>query len=363
MLSASTRYDVVFDDATLHHKQAAVTNERTAIVDQHASRQNNRRMPSAVEQLESAEWRTLYPFQSNWLDVPAGRIHYLDERPELADPGSYESTLLFVHGNPTWSFHWRQLIETLRPKYRCVAPDHLGSGLSAKPEVELQLFDHIDNLALLIRQLDLKNVTLVAQDWGGAIGLGAMLREPERLERIILFNTGAFTPRYIPWRIRACRLPVVGRWAVQGANLFSRAALRMTLARRKRLDPLIAAAYLSPYNSWANRRAVYGFVHDIPSGPNHPTWATLNDIEQRLPTLSDRPALLVWGMRDWCFRPDCLERFIAAWPQAEVHRLADVGHWVLEDAPEEALATVERFLAARQSAHHGDTKTTEKVKI
>jgi pimeloyl-ACP methyl ester carboxylesterase len=188
-------------------------------------------------------------------------------------------------------------------------------------------------------------VTLVAQDWGGAIGLGAMQRTPERLASIVLFNTGAFPPRYIPWRIRACRIPAIGRLAVQGANLFSLAALRMTLARRSSLEPAVAAGYLAPYDSWRNRRGVYGFVRDIPNGPGHPTWQTLAVIERGLPTLTDRPIALIWGMCDWCFRPDCLERFIGAWPRAEVHRLADVGHWVVEDAPDESQAIVEEFVA------------------
>jgi haloalkane dehalogenase len=196
----------------------------------------------------------------------------------------------------------------------------------------------------------LNRIMLVAQDWGGAIGLGAMLRQPERLERIVLFNSGAFPPRYIPWRIRACRLGVAGRLGVQGANLFSRAALRLTLARRERLEAEVAAGYLAPYDSWSNRRGIYNFVRDIPPGPRHPTWQTLCEIERRLPTFADRPVSLIWGMRDWCFLADCLERFIDAWPQAEVHRLADVGHWVVEDAPEESLMIVERFLGPDSSA-------------
>jgi pimeloyl-ACP methyl ester carboxylesterase len=302
--------------------------------------------PSACD---AADWRGLYPFQSRWLQTSGGQINYLDERPETTNNVPYESTLLFVHGNPTWSFHWRKLIAALRGRFRCVALDHLGCGLSTKPQTSLTLADHIENLDSLVRELDLRNLTLVAQDWGGAIGLGAMLRQPERLARIVLFNTGAFTPRYIPWRIRSCRIPIVGRLAVQGANLFSRAALRMTLARRKRLEPQVEAGYLAPYSSWASRRAVFAFVSDIPSGPGHPTWTTLSGIEERLPTLADRPALLVWGMRDWCFRPDCLDRFVDAWPRAEVHRFHDVGHWVVEDAPDESLANLERFLVGTNS--------------
>jgi haloalkane dehalogenase len=188
-----------------------------------------------------------------------------------------------------------------------------------------------------------------------------MLRARERLRRIVLFNTGAFPPRYIPWRIRACRWPVVGRLAVQGGNLFSRAALRMTLARQARLDPAVAAGYFAPYDAWANRRAVYGFVKDIPSRASHPTWQTLADIESKLPTLADRPALLLWGMRDWCFRPDCLERFVTAWPQAEVHRIADVGHWVVEDAPEESITLMQNFLAKTED-NHRDTEDSEEGK-
>ncbi len=298
----------------------------------------------------TGDWRALYPFESRWLSVRGARLHFVDEQPP--DPLAPRPALLFVHGNPTWSFHWRALISALRSRYRCVAVDHLGCGLSDKPDGFLSLSDHVNHLAALVERLDLQNVTLVAQDWGGAIGLGAMLRMPERLERIVLFNTGAFPPPYIPWRIRACRIPAVGRLAVQGGGLFNRAALRMTLARRPRLDPQVAAAYLAPYNSWTNRRAVYGFVKDIPSGPRHPTWQTLADVERQLPRLADRPALLVWGMRDWCFRPDCLARFERAWPDAEVHRLADVGHWVLEDAPEDAVPLVDRFLCATDSPAH-----------
>jgi haloalkane dehalogenase len=118
----------------------------------------------------------------------------------------------------------------------------------------------------------------------------------------------------------------------------------MTLARRSRLVGDVAAGYLAPYDSWANRQAVYGFVRDIPTGPGHRTWQSLAEIERGLPSFADRPSCLIWGMRDWCFRPDCLERFIQAWPSAEVHRLDDVGHWVVEDAPEDALAIVETFL-------------------
>ncbi len=204
-------------------------------------------------------------------------------------------------------------------------------GLSQMPAEPQRLADHIENVVQLVDSLDLRNVTLVAQDWGGAIGLGAVLERQERFNRVVLFNTGAFPPPFIPKRIDVCRTPGLGRLALQGGNAFSRAALRMTLFRSQGLAPDVAAAYLAPYSSWSKRRGVYDFVADIPRSKSHPTWATLESIERRLPELAGWPISLVWGMRDWCFTPACLDRFLLAWPNAEAHRLQDVGHWVVED--------------------------------
>ncbi|MEO0531348.1 MAG: alpha/beta fold hydrolase [Planctomycetota bacterium] len=281
-------------------------------------------------------WRAEYPFASHWLDVGLGRVHFVDE--------GQGPPILFVHGNPTWSFHWRQLITDLRATHRCVAIDHLGCGLSDKPQRPYQLAERIDHLGQLIDHLDLRDVTLVAQDWGGAIGLGAMLDRQERLRRILLFNTGAWPPRRIPLRIAVCRTPLLGKLALQGANLFSLAALRMTLSRSPGLSRETTAGYLAPYNTWANRRAVYEFVADIPTRPSDPTWQTLAAIKARLPELASLPIRLVWGMQDWCFDPPCLDRFVELWPNADVVSLQDVGHWVPEDAPDASLAQLRDFV-------------------
>jgi pimeloyl-ACP methyl ester carboxylesterase len=294
------------------------------------------------------QWGELYPFASNYLDLDGLGYHYLDEHP-TDQPPEQLPTLLLVHGNPTWSFHWRKLILACRGQYRCVAPDHLGCGLSDLQSRPLRLADHIDHLLRLVDSLDLERVTLVAQDWGGAIGLGAVERARERFDRLVLLNTGAFKPWFIPWRIRVCRWPVVGRLAVQGGNAFSRAALRMTVPRSGRLDSQVEQGYLAPYASWQQRAAVYQFVRDIPLSATHPTWQALADIEASLPSRADLPTLLVWGMRDWCFTPECLEKFRHYWPEAEVKQITDAGHWVLEDAPEETLAAVTDFLSRTAS--------------
>ncbi len=299
-------------------------------------------------------WGKLYPFASQSIDIGGCAYHYVDEH--VGATTADAPTILFVHGNPTWSFHWRRLIEAHRGQFRCVAPDHLGCGLSDLQPRPLRLADHIDNLVQLIESLDLRRVTLVAQDWGGAIGLGALLRAKDRFERIALFNTGAFPPWFIPWRIRVCRWPLFGKLALQGANAFSRAALRMTLYQIPRLDPVVEQGYLAPYHDWQSRAAVYQFVKDIPRSRRHPTWQTLAEIEQGLAGLTELPQLLMWGMKDWCFTPACLDKFLEYWPDAQVHRWSDTGHWVVEDAHEVVQLVMQRWLT-RTSAELAETRS------
>jgi pimeloyl-ACP methyl ester carboxylesterase len=301
---------------------------------------------------KDSDWRALYPFASQFAEIGGQRMHYLDE--------GRGPTLLLVHGNPTWSFHWRELIVGLRPKHRLVAPDHIGCGLSDKPQsYNYRLAQHIDNLVQLIETLNLCEITLLAQDWGGAIGLGAALRVPDRFSRFVLFNTAAFRSTRetkIPWRIRICRTLLLGTFAVRGLNAFVRAALRMAVAKRDRLTPAVRAGITAPYDTWAHRVAIDRFVRDIPISRRHPSYATLAEIEHNLSRLADKPFQFIWGMRDWCFTPAFLDRFIGFFPSAEVHRFEDAGHWVVEDAHERIVSLIERFIARKQAILHAREK-------
>ena len=179
---------------------------------------------------------------------------------------------------------------------------------------------------------------------GRRIGLGAALARPERFGALVLFNTGAFPPPHIPWRIRLCRIPGLGRWCIRRLNLFARTALWMAVAKHERMTPDVRAGFLAPYDSWAHRVAIDRFVQDIPGSPRHRTWPVLEQIERDLATFADRPCQLIWGMHDWCFRPACLERLVQILPAAEVHRLPDAAHYVVEDAYEQIVPRMERFL-------------------
>ena len=230
--------------------------------------------------------RELYPFAAKTHQIGSLKMNYVDEG--TGDP------VLMVHGNPTWSFYWRGLISKLRTTNRTIAVDHIGCGFSDKPtDYSYCLQQHIDNLCSLVDELDLSGVTLVAHDWGGAIGLGALLQRRERFKRIVLFNTGAFPPPYIPFRIRACRWPVVGKIAVQGFNAFARAAVTMATEQTGGLSKDIATGMLAPYDSWGNRTAIYQFVKDIPMSKSHPTWEVLSRIESQLPELAAMPLSLI----------------------------------------------------------------------
>ena len=257
--------------------------------------------------------------------------------------------MLMVHGNPTWSFYWRNLAVGLRDDYRVVVPDHIGCGLSDKPQrYNYTLAQHIDNLVSLWDHLDLDDVTVVVHDWGGPIGIGAALQRAERVRRLVIFNTALFPPPYIPLRIRVCRMPLLGTLAMRGMNLFARAAIGMAPGKDFPLDDVTAAGLLAPYDSWANRIGIDRFVHDIPSTSRHKCWDTLANIESQL-CRHDWPTKIIWGMQDWCFREQCLIRIHQHFPHAEIHRFDDAGHYVIEDKHEEIIPLMRDFLARNES--------------
>jgi haloalkane dehalogenase len=237
-------------------------------------------------------------------------------------------------------------VERFRDTHRVIAVDHLGCGRSDKPqrgEFPYSLSAHRDNLVSLVDELDLGNITLVAHDWGGAIGLSAALQRLDRFDRIVLLNTAAFPPPYVPWRIAACRLPLLGTLGVRGLNLFARAAITMAMSRNKMSDQ-VASGLLAPYDNWKNRVAIDAFVRDIPMSQRHLTYDTLVELETNLARLADIPSLLIWGMKDWCFREECLRRFQDHWPLARTIEIADAGHYVIEDAPSETLRAIDQFV-------------------
>jgi haloalkane dehalogenase len=296
----------------------------------------------ATTEKSKSSWRDEYPFESHRFSLGSDiHMNYVDEGPRAE---SVEGrTILCVHGNPTWSFYYRSLVRHFQSTHRVVAVDHVGCGLSDKPQkYNYTLQQHTSNLVRLIDALDLRNVTLVVHDWGGAIGLGAAVQRADRFRNLVVLNTAAFPPPYVPRRIAACRIPLIGSWAIRYMNAFAKAAIYMAIDRLPRLSDPARNGLLAPYDTPAHRVAIDGFVRDIPMTAEHPTWNVLEQLEKDLPTLSHLPIHFVWGMKDWCFLPICMDRMQRSWPHATRRELADVGHYVMEEAAAEVIEEMEK---------------------
>ena len=265
-----------------------------------------------------------YPFSSHYLKLDGGRLHYIDE--------GTGPVIIMVHGNPTWSYYFRNLITLLRDSHRVIVVDHMGCGLSDKPQgYPYCLAQHIKNLESLLTHLNIDRFSLVVHDWGGAIGVGCAVNHISNIEKIVILNTAAFRSTRIPLRIQLCRLPVIGQIIVRLFNGFAWPATFMAV--KKKLAASVAKAYLAPYNNWKNRVAVYNFVRDIPLDARHKSYATLVEIEKRLPLLRDAaiPLCIIWGGGDFCFNDDFFEEWRKRFPMAEQHYFSDGGHYILED--------------------------------
>ena len=250
--------------------------------------------------------------------------------------------VLFVHGNPTWSWMWRRPMDRLSGSHRCVAVDHVGMGRSDKPQrYPYRLDRHAENLLALVRRLDLKDITLVVHDWGGPIGLLAAVREPGRFARLVISNTAAFRSDRMPWQIGLARSPV-GSLLVRGPNLFVRGLMRQGVVDPANITAEARRGYVWPYPNWADRVALHRFVKDVPTDPSHPSWRHLLEVEEGLATLKDKPTLLPWGVEDWCFGRPFLEEFETRMPWAETVELP-AGHLLMEDEPDAYCAAVADF--------------------
>ncbi len=284
----------------------------------------------------------LYPFSGKRLQLDGHHLHYLDE-------GSGPSVVM-VHGNPTWSFYYRELIQALRGDHRVIVPDHIGCGLSDKPgddAYEYTLERRMQDLGRLIDALDPEGpITLVGHDWGGMIGMGWAAENAERIGRLVLMNTAAFhlpENMRVPTRLAFVRNTRLASWLVLHANLFSRGAAWLAPARRMSRE--LRDAYCAPYDTPANRIATLRFVQDIPLVPEDRAYEAVSAVERGLARFVDTPTLLLWGQKDFVFRPEVADVFLEHWPHAELHRFPDAGHYVLEDASAEMIPLIRDFLA------------------
>ncbi len=270
----------------------------------------------------------LYPFEDRWIDVDGARIHLVDE--------GDGPPLLLLHGNPTWSFLYRDVIRGLRDRFRCLALDLPGFGLSqAPPAFGFTPAEHARVVGELVGRLDLTGVTMMVQDWGGPIGFDVATRAPERFGAFVVGNTWAW-PKSDPGTQLFSRLlgGGVGRRLIANRNLFVERVLPAGV-RKGSLPDAVMDAYRGPFPTPASRRPTAVFPREILASRPF-----LADVERRLPLLRDRPALLVWPTADVAFRAPERRRWEEVFPDHRTVLLEGAGHYIQEDAPTEIVAAI-----------------------
>jgi haloalkane dehalogenase len=296
--------------------------------------------------------RAAYPFADRWIDLPAGRMHYVDEGPGAPGTAGTEGgargdaaggALLFVHGTPTWSFEWRHPIRALSGAIRCVAPDHLGFGLSERPAAFPYTPEaHAENLAAFVRALDLRDITLVVHDFGGPIGLPLALAGDGRVKRLVVINSWMWSFAGDKAMERLGRLAGTGLWRFlyRHANLSLKMLMPYAYGDKRRLTPAIHAQYLARFPDADSRgRVLWALAKSLLGSGAH--YASLWD---RRADLARLPALIVWGLKDRAFPPPFLARWKEVLPGARVVELAGAGHWPQEEEPEAVAAALRGFL-------------------
>ena len=287
--------------------------------------------------------RTEYPFETDCITLSAGGIHYVDEGPE--DPADATETLLFLHGNPTWSFLYREPIRSLSEKYRCVAPDYLGFGLSEKPparEFSYRPEDHAAVVEEFIEALDLEDVVLVVHDWGGPIGLSYALDHPENVRGLVVQNTFMWPTDDQLWSRAFSWLAggPLGRRLCERYDAFTRVVMPLVFADRSRFPGHVREQYLRPHADPSERTGTWVFAREIVEERD---W--LASLWERRFAIADIPAVLVWGMQDPAFDPSALRTFQALFRESRTEAFDDVGHYVAEEAGGRLTAAMRTLLA------------------
>ena len=278
----------------------------------------------------------LFPFESRFFATPRGQaMHYVDE-------GSGEP-VVFVHGNPAWSFEFRHLIKGLRSEFRCVAPDHIGFGLSSRSDRKDDHHPaaHAEAFAALLHDLDLRDVTLYLTDWGGPIGLDFARRNPDRVKRLVVTNTWCWPVNRDPhfWFFSRMMASPLGQYLIKRRNFFVNGVMPRAVGNKQVLVSEVMEHYRNAQPSAAARAANAAL-------PGHIVGATdwLQEIWQDRAAFCARPALIFWGSKDIAFRTKELDRWRSELADVEVHEFADCGHFLAEEAPERILPALRAFM-------------------
>jgi haloalkane dehalogenase len=279
-----------------------------------------------------------FPFKPHFKIINGFKMHYVDE-------GAGEP-IVCLHGEPTWGYLYRKFIPPLSQTNRLIVPDHMGFGKSDVPRnLPYTLSQHIDNLTKLILDLDLENITLVGQDWGGPIMFGFAVNYPDRIRRLVIMNTGIGvypegTKTWVSDMVRN------GTYEKTMGNLKKSlpSLLAGAVSKETKITETMIEAYTAPFPDKASCKGAMAFPLDIPVGRNHPSAALMHSILERRNVLRDKDKVIIWGLQDPVFPKLVLDWWLSAYPGAEVHMLQEGSHFLQEDAPEKIVNIIQSFL-------------------
>lgn len=282
----------------------------------------------------------LYPFENNYIQLEAGAMHYVDE-------GTGE-TLLFVHGTPTWSFLYRDFIKELSKKFRCIAPDHLGFGLSEKPVSNFKTPDwHKNNLSEFIVKMDLRNITLIVHDFGGPIGIAAGIDNPERIKNVVLFNSWLWETENDTKVQKADRIVKnwLGRFLYLSMNFSPKVLLKNGYANKRNLTKTIHRHYITPFPTKDTRQSLLDLALSLKGSSN---W--YEEQWQKLDVLGNKSWLIIWGSKDQFLSNKYLRKWQGRIPEAKTISF-DCGHYVQEERANQSINEIKRFIINQTPAN------------
>lgn len=289
-----------------------------------------------------------YPFESRYLEVPGGRLHYVDEGRE------HEQAVVFVHGTPSFSYEFREQIRALRGQWRCVALDHLGFGLSERPVCEplegseagfrYSLEDHGANLKRLVDALGLERFTLVVHDFGGPIGCSLLLEDKGRVEKLVVLNSWAWPMDNDPKFVKGRRYLDSGltRFLYLRLNFSARYMVKASWGARRPLSPEVRRRFMAMFPNKASRLGTWGFARSLVRENSY--FERLYE-QVKAGGLEGVPALVIWGKADAMVGLAQLERWREVLPEARFVELSDVGHFPQEEAAQEVSELLSEFLS------------------